>query len=143
MDSPPPTRKVRYLSSRIVGKCDKCGQPIFEPCHEEMEEFDWSNGGFEWLQEYVAEKLRKSGVIPEDRIPYLVYRIVHRAYKAGSHKTPDYYERDKDGSFKLVKGNFACILDADREIEWIIENPPKPIDSKHFSLKAFVELKKS
>jgi len=142
MDKQPPTRKVKYVSTRMVGKCDKCGQPIYEPCTEEIEEFDWSNGGFEWLQEYVAEKLRESGVIPEDMISELVYKIVNRAYRAGSHKLWDRYVRDENGEFKLVKGNFACIECADNEIEWTIKFPPEPINSKHFSLTAYVKLKK-
>jgi hypothetical protein len=143
MDKPPPIRKVKYASVKMVGRCDKCGQPIYEPCTEELEEFDWNNGGFEWLQKYVAEKLRKSGVIPEDRISELTLRIVHRAYREGALKFWDHYERDENGELKLVKGRFACIVQADREVEWAIKFPPEPIDSKHFSLKAFVKLRKS
>lgn len=139
----PPTRKVKYAGFKMVGKCDKCGQPIYEQCTEEVEEFDWNKGGYEWLREYVAEKLRKSGVIPEDRIPELASKIVCRARRAGSHKTWDHYEKGDDGKFRLVEGRFACIEQADREIEWAIKYPPEPIDDKHFSLKAFVKLRHS
>jgi hypothetical protein len=31
MEENPPTRKIKCAGFKMVGKCDKCGQPIYEP----------------------------------------------------------------------------------------------------------------
>jgi len=138
----PPTEKHKYVCFKIVGRCDKCGQPIYKQATCEDEEFSRSRGGYEWLTKYVEEKLRKFGVIPQDRIHEVSARIVQRALRAGTTKTIDRYVRNGK-KWKLVKGRFACIEQADREIEWAIKYPPEPIDKNHFSLKAFTKLKHS
>ena len=138
----PPTEKHKYVCFKMVGKCDKCGQPIYKQATCEEEEFSRSREGYEWLRRYVEEKLRKSGVIPEDRIREVSARIVQRAFHAGTHKIPEHYVLYGD-KLGLVKATFACIEQADREIEWAIKYPPEPIDKKHFSLKAFTKLKYS
>ena len=135
----PPTEKHKYVCFKMVGVCDKCGQPIYEEATCEEEEFSRSRGGYEWLRKYVEEKLRKSGVIPEDRIHEISGRIVQISLRDGTHKMPDRYVRDGN-KWKLVKGRFACIERADWEIEWAIKYPPPPISRSRFSLKAFVKM---
>jgi len=122
-----------------VGICDKCKQPIYELATFEEQRFSTKPEGHEWLRNYVEKKLRESGVIPEDALYHLTERIVHEAFRCGTHKQPDSYRPDGKGGMKFVPGKFACIDRADDEIEWHIKYPPPPISRTRFSLKAFVK----
>lgn len=141
MEQEPPTETYTYVGSKKVGFCDKCKQEIYELGSFEGKRFSHKPEGLDWLRSYVRKKLEDSGVIPKDALYELTERIVHRALRDGTYKTHDYCTRDEKGGWKLVKGNFACIESADREIEWAIKYPPPPISRTRFSLKAFVDLK--
>ena len=138
----PPTETDEYLGLKLVGFCDKCKQPIHEWTTFKRERFSLSRGGIVWLSDYVMKKLRDSGVIPEDALVDITNRIVHTALRDGVYKYPDRYVPDGKGDWNLVKGKFACIDRADREIDWAIKNPPPPISRTRFSLKAFTAIKK-
>jgi len=141
--SKPPTEKHSYVGSKVVGKCDKCGQLITELATFEEECFSINRGGIEWLRNYVRERLEKAGVIPEDVLFDVTEKIVHRSLRAGVSKMPDWI----DAEGKEHKGEFACVHQADFEIEWAIrmwkEHPPRPITRRRFSLKAFTEMQRS
>jgi len=135
----PPTEKFEYVAPKRVGTCEKCGQGIYELTTFVEERFSRKEG-IEWLRKYIMKKLRSSKVIPEDMLSSITARIVSNALRAGTHKLPDRYVPDGRGGWKLVKGRFACIDRADREVEWAIKYPPPPISRRRFSLKAFVKM---
>jgi hypothetical protein len=135
----PPTEKHTYFGTNIVGVCDKCGQPICERATLEEEHFSTKREGIEWLRNYVSEKLKKSGVIPDSEICDLTESIVHSSLRTGTHKLPD-----AEGRLDINHGEFACIRQADFEVEWTIRvwKDMPPITSKRFSLKAFTEVQR-
>ena len=86
---------------------------------------DSSPEAFEELRRYVQKKLLKSDVIPEHQAnpvnPHsIAARIVANAWRQ--------YDRKKYADFG---------------IEQAIKFPPSPIDTQHFSLRAFISMKKS
>lgn len=135
----PPTETYSYVAPKQIGICDKCGQPVTKLVTFKGKKFSTQREGIQWLQDYVADKLLKSGVIPEDALFSLTNRIVHRALRDGANKLPNRYVPDGKGDWKLVKGKFACIESADQQIKWAIKYPPSPISKTRFSLKAFTD----
>jgi len=89
-----------------------------------LTERDYSPEAFERLRKYVEKKLLDSGVIPKHHTNPVDPESVaaHIIYDAWRQCDPYYY--------------------ADLYIEEAIKFPPEPIDRRHFSLKAFTQLKK-
>jgi len=134
----PPTEEITYGSSFTfytevipIDDNNEVYLSLVLPSHPKAKQLD-SSKGHEWLQNYVYKKLHASGVFYEDDInpanPFgITSHIVMEATRCG---TTDFGQ------------GMPCIKTADFLIEQAIRYPPPPINEKHFSLRAFAQLKK-